>query len=129
VYAEVIVFLSWNGSRMSSSGGWPCDKSGSVTAGGNTFTLCHQSDTWSNGRWRFFNFNLNGGPKDTFGGKSDIKALLDWVRSKYSGFTDDMWLTRIEVGSEIDDNTQGTAKINNLTFEINGTSRSVELAK
>jgi hypothetical protein len=129
VYAEIIVFLSWNGNRMSSSGGWPCDKSGTVTAGGNSFTLCHQSDSWSNGRWRFFNFNLNGGPKDSFSGNSDIKALLDWVRSKYSGFTDDMWLTRIEMGTEVDDNTQGTAKINNLTFEINGTKKSIELAK
>lgn len=129
VYAEVIVFLAWNGNRMSSSGGWPCDKSGTVTAGGNSFTLCHQSDSWSNGRWRFFNFNLNGGPKDNFSGNSDIKAMLDWVRSNYSGFTDDMWLTRIEMGTEVDDNTQGTAKINNLTFEINGTKKSIELAK
>jgi hypothetical protein len=29
----------------------------------------------------------------------------------------------------VDDDTQGTAKINNLTFEINGTSKSIELAK
>ncbi len=129
VYAEVIVFLAWNGNRMSSSGGWPCDKSGTVTAGGNSFSLCHQSDSWSNGRWRFFNFNLNGGPKDNFSGNSDIKAMLDWVRSNYSGFSDDMWLTRIEMGTEVDDNTQGTAKINNLTFEINGNKKSIELAK
>jgi hypothetical protein len=49
--------------------------------------------------------------------------------SHYTGFTTDMWLTRIEVGAEIDDNTAGTSKINNLTFEINGTSRSVQLAR
>jgi len=129
VYAEIIIFLSWNSTRMSSPAGWACDKSGTVTAGGNSFSLCHQSDSWSNNRWRFFNFNLNGGPKDSFSGNSDIKAILDYVRSKYSGFTDDMWLTRIEVGTEVDDDTQGTAKINNLTFEINGTKKSVELAK
>jgi hypothetical protein len=40
-----------------------------------------------------------------------------------------MWLTRIEVGTEVDDNTSGTAKINNLTFEINGTSKSIEVAQ
>ena len=39
-----------------------------------------------------------------------------------------MWLTRIEVGTEIDDNTAGSAKINNLTFEINGTSKQAEFA-
>ena len=55
--------------------------------------------------------------------------MLDYVRGKYSGFTDDMWLTRIEVGTEVDDNTQGSAKISNLTFEINGTSKSAELAQ
>jgi hypothetical protein len=58
----------------------------------------------------------------------DVKALLDFVRSKYSGFTDTMWLTRIEVGTEVDDNTSGTAKIKNLTFEVNGQNRSFEFA-
>ena len=59
----------------------------------------------------------------------DVKALLDFVRSKYSGFTDTMWLTRIEVGTEVDDNTSGTAKIKNLTFEVNSQSRSFEFAQ
>ncbi len=59
----------------------------------------------------------------------DVKALLDFVRSKYSGFTDTMWLTRIEVGTEVDDNTSGTAKIKNLTFEVNGQNRSFEFAQ
>ena len=45
-----------------------------------------------------------------------------------SDFSTDMWLTRIEVGTEVDDDTQGTAKVNNLTFEINGTAKSIELA-
>ena len=80
VYAEIIVFLSWNANRMSTSGGWACDKSGSLTAGGIGINLCHQSDTWSNGQWRFFNFNLNTGT-DSFSGKADVKAILDWVMS------------------------------------------------
>lgn len=135
VYAEVIVFLGWHGSRMEKNVGWPCDKSGSVTAGTNTYRLCHQSDEWSNGRWRFFNFNLEpGGPTDNFTGKADIKKMLDWVMQNYANssrgnFSSDMWLTRIEVGTEVDDNTQGTAKFKNLTFEINGTSKSIELGQ
>jgi len=128
VYAEVIAFLGYESGRTSTSaGGWSCDKTGSVTSAGIGYTLCHQSDTWSSG-WRFFNFNLNAGPVNTFGGNFDVKAFIDWVSQNYPGFTTDMWLTRIEVGTEIDDNTQGSAKINNLTFEINGTSRSVQLA-
>jgi hypothetical protein len=126
VYAEIIVFLSWNSTRMSSLGGWPCTETGSVTAGIG-MNLCHQSDTWSNGQWRFFNFNANS-PSDDFTGKGDVKAILDWVMSKYTGFSTDMWLTRIEVGSEIDDTTAGTATIKNLTFEVNGTTKSIELA-
>ena len=98
-----------------------------MTAGGSGYTLCHQSDTWSNGRWHFWNFNVNNGPMTNFNSKVDIKALLAWVMSNYSGFTSDMWLTRIEVGTEVDDDAQGSGKINNLTFEINGTSKSVTL--
>jgi len=40
-----------------------------------------------------------------------------------------MWLTRVEVGTEVDDNVSGSAKIKNLTFEVNGTSKSIELAE
>jgi hypothetical protein len=126
VYAEIIVFLGWDGVRMGSKG-WPCENLGSVTAGNSSYTLCHQKDGWGSG-WRFFNFNLNNGPQDNFSGKADVKAMLDWVMGK-GGFDTSMWLTRIEVGTEVDDNTQGTAKIKNLTFEINGTSKSIELQK
>jgi len=129
VFAEIIVFLGWDGVRMNAPKGWPCDKSGNLTAGGSSFVLCHQSDTWSDGKWRFYNFNLSNGPQNNFNGKVDIKAFIDWVRSKYSGFTDDMWLTRIEVGTEVDDNTSGSASFKNLTFEINGTSKSVEFGQ
>ncbi|HEY4183540.1 MAG TPA: hypothetical protein VGP07_00665 [Polyangia bacterium] len=130
VYAEIISFWGYeNGRTNSSSGGWTCDKSGSVTAGDYTYQLCHQSDTWSNGQWRFWNFNVNNAPMSTFNGKVDVKALLTWVMNNYSGFTTDMWLTRIEVGTETDDNTSGSGKFNNLTFEINGTSKSAQFAK
>jgi len=128
VYAEIIVFLGWDGIRMQQTVGWPCDKSGTVTAGSNSYVLCHQKDGWGSG-WRFFNFNLTNGPQNTISGKADVKAILDWVMKTYSGFSTSMWLTRIEVGTEVDDNTQGTAKFNNLTFEINGTSKTAQIAK
>jgi hypothetical protein len=125
VYAEIIIFLDWDNVRESSKG-WPCENLGTT----GSYKLCHQSDNWApqSGPWRFFNFELTSQQK-SFSGKGDVKAILDYIRGKYSGFTDDMWLTRIELGTEVDDNTQGSAKINNLTFEINGTSKSVELAK
>jgi hypothetical protein len=129
VYAEVIAFLGWEANRNdSNAGGWSCDTSGTMTSASTTYNLCHQSDKWSSG-WRFFNFIVNNGPLSTFNTQVDIKAVIDWITTHYSGFSGDQWLTRIEIGTEIDDNTQGSAKINNLTFEINGASRSVQLGK
>jgi hypothetical protein len=114
----------WESNRNNSSTvGWICDKSGSVTSTGTGYTLCHRSDAGSSGQWRFFNFNVDSGPLSVFNGKVDLKAFLDGVTKTYSGFTSDMWLTRIH------HNTAGSTNIRNLTFEINGTSKSVQLAK
>ena len=120
VYAEIIVFWGWE------TGRWACDKSGTVTAGNNTYQLCHQSDTWANGQWRFYQFNVVGGPLTSYSGTVDAKALIDFVVNTY-GLSRDLWVTRFEVGSEIDDNTAGSVKVRNLTFTVNGTSKSVEL--
>jgi len=133
VYAEIIMFTGWEtGRNNTSQGGWTCDQTGSVSSAGMTYNLCHQSDTWSNGQWRFFNFNVNSTATNGLGtvnGKADIKAILDYITGRYTGFTQDMWLTRIEVGTEVDDNTSGMATIRNLTFEINGISKSAQLGK
>jgi hypothetical protein len=59
--------------------------------------------------------------------KLDVKAMLTWVMNTYSGFTQDMWLTRIEIGTEVDDSTNGTTRLSGLTFEVNGTSKGIEL--
>jgi hypothetical protein len=120
VFAEIMGFFGWENGR------WPCDQTGSLTSGGQGYTLCHQSDTWADGKWRYYQFNLNSGPLTTFNGKVDVKAFIDWIVNRYS-LSRDLWLTRIEVGTEIGD-AQGSLKIRNLTFEVNGTSKSIELA-
>ncbi len=125
VYAEIITFVGWNSTRQTgSTTSWACQITGKTVPNSN-FSLCHQSDTWASG-WRFFNF-LAGNGTSNYSGKADIKAILDYIRSQYSGFTDSMYLTRIEVGTEIDDNTAGSSKTNNLTFEVNGVSKSIQL--
>ncbi|MBN1606036.1 MAG: hypothetical protein JW940_05355 [Polyangiaceae bacterium] len=124
VYAELIAFWGWQAGR------WPCDETlGGRTAssGGKTYKLCHQSDQWADGKWRYFQFWDQGGPSTNFSGTVDVKALLDWLVSNY-GYSKDLWLTRIEVGTEIDDNTGGTVNIKNIAFEVNGTSKTLELA-
>ena len=126
VYAEIITFTGWNDTRQTgSTSSWACQFT-NKTVPSTSFSLCHQSDTWASG-WRFFNFLGGSASSGNYSGKVDIKAILDYVRSQYSGFTDTMYLTRIEVGTEIDDNTAGSSKTNNLTFEINGTSKSIQL--
>jgi hypothetical protein len=125
VYAEIITFTGWNSTRQTgATTSWACQITGKTVPNSN-FSLCHQSDTWASG-WRFFNF-LAGSGTSNYTGKADIKAILDYIRSQYSGFTDSMYLTRIEVGTEIDDNTAGSSNTKNLTFEVNGVSKSIQL--
>ena len=96
--------------------------------GSASYTLCHQSDSWSTGHWRFFNFNMNGSPVSGLSNfKLDVKAMLTWVMNNYPGFSTDYWLTRIEIGTEVDDSTTGQARLSGLTFEINGTMKMIEL--
>ena len=49
--------------------------------------------------------------------------LIDYMVST-GGATQDMWVTRLEVGSEIDDNTKGSVSMKNVTFEVNKETRS-----
>lgn len=120
-YAELIAFWGWQD-------GWACDKSGIVIAGDKSYSLCHQSDTWANGQWRYFQFRADGGSSQSFSGKIDVKVFLDWLVNNYN-FSKDLWVTRFEVGTEIDDNTSGTVTLKNITFQVNGTSKSAQFAQ
>jgi hypothetical protein len=119
VHAELITFWAWNDS-------WACDQSGSVTAGSKSYNLCHQSDSWGSG-WRYFQFRASG-QSSSFSGKVDVKALLDYLVNSRS-YSKDLWVTRFEIGSEIDDNTAGTVTLKNVTVDVNGKSTSVRFAQ
>jgi len=121
VHAELITFFGWQDS-------WACDKSGNVQAGDKGFNLCHQDDAWADGKWRYFQFRLNGGSTNSVSGRIDVKALIDWLVSN-AGYSRDLWVTRLEVGSEIDDNTAGTVTLKNITFEVNGSSKSPQFGQ
>jgi len=111
---------------------WKCNVSGqSVSSGGKSYNLCHQSDTWgTGGTWRFFQFQASS-LSQSFSGTVDVKAFLDWFyNSSYgSGVSKDYYLTRIEIGSEIDDSTSGSCTLSNVSYTINGTTQSPVLAK
>ena len=55
-------------------------------------------------------------------------ASVEWLVTN-KGYSRDLWVTRFEVGSEIDDNTSGTVTMRNLTFEVNGTSKSAQFGQ
>lgn len=128
VYAELMTWWGWDNGR------WPCDINGDgmvdygdrVTAGNMDYTLCHQSDNWASG-WRYYQFRAGDGSdgniKTNYSGKVDVKALLDYLVTKRN-YSTELWLTRMEVGSEIDDDTSGTVSMKGVSFEVNGMSRS-----
>jgi hypothetical protein len=130
VYAELMTFWGWQGGRWPTAPG--ADGAAGVGTGetvnsaGKDYTLWVQRDGWADG-WRYFQFRANDGPKRDFDGTVDVKPLLDHLL-KISGFSSDFWITRLEVGSEIDDGTKGKVTLDGISFEINGESRSAIIA-
>jgi hypothetical protein len=125
VHTELMTFWGWQSGRWPTAPG--ADGSGgatgaTVTSSNKTYTLWVQDDTWADG-WRYYQFRDNAGPGTSFNGTVNVKTLLDYLVNT-RGFSPDLWVTRLEIGSEIDDLTQGTVTIGNVTFEINGQSRS-----
>ena len=86
------------------------------------YNLIVQKNSWGSG-WQYYQFRT-GTSSQSFNGTVDVKKLIDYLMKKDSAITGDMWVTRFEVGTEIDDDTKGTATIKNITFEINGEKRS-----
>jgi hypothetical protein len=124
VYAEVIVFWGWEATRFVN---WKCNQSGSVNSSGKNYNLCHQDDAWANGQWRYWQFSVENGPQQSFNGMLDVMPFINFVKGK--GYSDQLWITRFEIGTEIDDNTSGSVSLKNVTFEVNGTSKSIQLAQ
>jgi len=133
VYAEIMGWWGWDAGR------WPCDMNGDgmvdygprVSGGNKEYTLCHQSDSWASG-WRYFQFRAGDGSdgniSTNFTGTVDLKPFIEYLKND-KGYSSELYLTRLEVGSEIDDLTGGTVKMQGITFEINGESRSQVIAE
>ncbi len=121
VHTELMAWWGWNQGR------WPCNSNPDRVEAGQGYTLCHQDDAWAGGRWRYYQFRAGDGSdgniSQQFSGTINVKAFLDYLMTK-GGYHGDLWLTRMEVGSEIDDMTDGRVSMNGITFEVNGESRS-----
>jgi hypothetical protein len=127
VYSELMTFWGWQDGRYPEppNGKGPTGNGAGdqVTSGAKTYKLEVQSDTWANGQWRYFQFRATDGPQMSFNGKVDVKPLLDYLVNT-RGYSSDFWVSRFEVGSEIDDLTQGSVTVQSITFEVNGQTRS-----
>lgn len=132
VYAELMTFWGWQAGRWplapgedgATEGG--CCAGEQVSSSGKNYTLWVQRDQWADG-WRYYQFRDNAGPQQNFSGTLDVKPFIDYLMTK-DGFEATDWITRLEVGSEIDDNTSGTVRMDGITFEVNGQSRSEVIA-
>ncbi|MGL1935370.1 MAG: hypothetical protein OCD01_10125 [Fibrobacterales bacterium] len=129
---ELMTFWGWFDGR------WPCDQAGGKFAGNTTlpkgegsmdYTLCHYGPDWGgddHSKWDYFQFRAgdgsDGNAKRDFTGKLDVKEALDWLVT-HAGASPDLWVTRFEVGTEIDNNTAGTVSFKGVTFEVNGEER------
>ncbi|HYP76041.1 MAG TPA: hypothetical protein VER12_08805 [Polyangiaceae bacterium] len=135
VYSELMTFWGWEANRWpenaqppgplvrnSTCTGSACPKAGEQVTAGKTYKLEVQDDAW--GKWRYFQFRDTAGSNKSFPGKLtvDVKKLIDYLVSK--GYSKDLWVARLEVGSEIDDNTKGKVSMTNVEFEVNGQKRS-----
>lgn len=130
VYAELMTFWGWQPNRwpltgMTGQNSPTCDTGScdtGVQGGDKSYDLIVQRNSWGSG-WKYYQFRSNDGSKQSFSGKVDVKKLLDYLVQK-GGVTQDMWVARLEVGSEIDDNTKGSVSLSNVTFSVNGQTRS-----
>jgi Glycosyl hydrolase family 12 len=132
VYAELMTFWGWQANRWPDSGMNPGptgpDGGREIASGGKNYKLWVQDDNWADGKWRYFQFRDNAGPQRTFNGKVDLKPFIDYLVNN-KGYSQDLWVTRMEVGSEIDDNTAGEVTVRGVTFEVNGQNRSQVIAE
>ena len=127
VYAELMTFWGWQNGRYpeppNGKGPTGSGAGDQVSAGAKSYKLEVQSDSWANGQWRYFQFRSTDGPQNSFSGKIDVKALIDYLVTK-RGYSTDYFISRFEVGSEIDDLTQGKVTIDSISFEVNGQTRT-----
>jgi hypothetical protein len=133
VHAELMTFWGWQPNRWPDSGAMPgpigSDAGKVISSSGKDYKLWVQDDAWADGKWRYFQFRDNSGSHNSFNGTVDVKPFIDYLVGT-KGYSTDLWLTRMEVGSEIDDNTSGEVSMKGVTFEVNGQKRSqVFLAK
>jgi chitinase len=113
---EIMVFLS------NSSDYYPQapETDQTLDDGAHSYKLYVSSDNWGTwGYYRQYRLDTHDGK---FTGKLNIGAFLKhYVEQEH--WDANLWVTRFELGNEVYQNTGGTTKIKNLSFEVNGQTR------
>ena len=115
---EVMIFLG-NKPKY-----WPWEpKGGTLNDGFNTYTLWETSDDWQHwGLYRQWRIGDTDGTVE-FKGTIDIFAFLKHHMEE-DGWDENLWVTRFEIGNETYKNSGGTTRFRELSFEVNGQTRS-----
>lgn len=122
-YAETMNWFGWNSLQYQ----WPDHDSSSIDAGMH-FTLGHSTDNWPDGQspqWKYRQWRLQN-PTMNFSGKIDVKKILDHLVND-EHWPNTLYISRFEVGTELDDGSAGTLTLKKITFEVNGQKRATEI--
>ncbi len=122
-YAETMNWFGWDSQQYT----WPDNGTASLDAG-LQFKLGHKEDAWppnQSPQWKYRQWRLTSSTRN-FSGTVDVKKILDHHVNN-EGWPNTLWISRLEVGTELDDGSAGTVTIKNITFEVNGQKRSTEI--
>ncbi|HYQ17084.1 MAG TPA: hypothetical protein VEQ58_15035, partial [Polyangiaceae bacterium] len=122
-YGETMNWLGWSSDQYNWDG-----VVGSLDAG-QKYDLYKSSDSWPDGqaqKWKYRQYRLQN-RSNQFSGTIDIKKILDKLTSGSDNWPKTLWISRFEVGTELDDGSAGTLTIRKITFEVNGQKRATEI--
>ncbi len=126
-HTELMIFWGWNHDRWGGEPGVAGNKYMDVS--GNTYRLMVNRANWGSmgPQWNYYQFRAGDGGAGSvgysFNGTLNVKDALDWLVA--DGLDPNLWLSRLELGTEIDDGTSGRVSFKNLTFHVNGESRGI----
>jgi hypothetical protein len=123
-YAETMNWFGWDSEQYSD---WPDYGTKSLDAGA-TYTLGHADDAWPPGQspqWKYRQYRLQSSTRQ-YSGTVDVKKILDYMVNT-EHWPNTLWISRFEVGTELDDGSAGTLTMKKVTFEVNGQKRATEI--
>lgn len=95
---------------------------------GQKWNLYLSRDAWPDGQaqqWKYRQWRAQNSSNQV-NGTLDIKKILDHLITT-DRWPNTLWISRFEVGTELDDGSSGTVTIRKITFEVNGQKRATEI--